>query len=901
MPEYIVHVDLASENLKYHNKHVLAQNGAAVTATDKLSRSYWIIRKVYGDGHYDVQKESARVYEFNFQTGTLGLPTDTYEDQTLYEHVFCIIPRAIKYLDVGDVVKLGFYNNNKQKPFIKQVIKSFRGKEPIVANIQLIYGRWTQAWGNPGLNRSVLSAMWDPDATPVAVWTGTSNFAAVPLGVLVTDAGVITAQPLRNEANTAWASVKLDIVNEGSFTVGIGSSPSFFVGYGDMWSNQEGNFVLTRLGPHLQELYRLRENNFERLTLLSLGSRTLSDANFTFDGKFVLGRASRTPGSNIILNFGGTPWPNVPVETIPQGTLVSNIQCWDTNTSLTSLSESWNADPTTPSYFLLTNSWILTGASQTLSVSSTNFVGAYAFRKRPLPSEDGDYGLAVLWGWDVTLPGGNWSGNKDTENNTCSRILKAYLQAFLQASGASVWRREVQVDLTTLPVVTDTAILTPLTNWLESGVTAPDVFAGVIAEQTISNTANGEGELQPAFRPFLLPYRRFADRPQIVLFPANRNNIAPTDVDGNWHNIDVFHAWAPVASGTGDVVCDAAGNEYWAYAHQIEWLAAGGALHRDENLLGRFAFPYLGNQPVSRQNEDLSYTLYHNPDYYPMIGRFVEKVSPSGALIWKADLTQRVSGLSWYATESDLGVAGTEVIGGNTSTPHPLGDNIQWVRPCGRVVFVAADFHSLGPNFQPTTKLLILDDSNGTLLHTIPLYLNDSLVSADVYGNGSDTTTGDGSTTYFTFYPGQEIAEITELRIDGTPTTAFDLFIEIDNFSVNFYDPPIDGSSIEVDYRFSTLLYKQGEYFYDVQDTEFRGGQTEDGVEFAVIFITQVSRESPQLNYPRTMLVQLHENLATAPIVTTHLNTWGATSTLALADGNLLDIVYEGSWKIVAK
>lgn len=147
MPEYRIEVPLRTQALKYHNPLVLAQDGAALEATDKLSRNYWIISKVYGDGHYDVQKESARVYEFNYHLGVVGVGSDTFEDQTKYEHVFCIIPRAVKYLGVGDVVKLGFYNNNKNKPFIKQIIKSFMARGVAAsAGPSIEVGIWDQTW-----------------------------------------------------------------------------------------------------------------------------------------------------------------------------------------------------------------------------------------------------------------------------------------------------------------------------------------------------------------------------------------------------------------------------------------------------------------------------------------------------------------------------------------------------------------------------------------------------------------------------------------------------------------------------------------------------------------------------------------------------------------------------------
>ena len=245
--------------------------------------------------------------------------------------------------------------------------------------------------------------------------------------------------------------------------------------------------------------------------------------------------------------------------------------------------------------------------------------------------------------------------------------------------------------------------------------------------------------------------------------------------------------------------------------------------------------------------------------------------------------------------------AGADVIGGVAAGTHPLGDNIQWVRPCGRVVFVAADFHSLGPNFQPTLKLLVLSDANGALLHTIPLYLNANVLSSDINGSGFTDTTADGSTTQFFFNPGVEISEITELRIDGLVTTDYSLNISGAEFDVTFPDPPVDGAYIEIDYTTTEVIHRAGEYLYDVQSAEIRCGQTEGGLEFAVVFVTQVARDGSG-NFPRTILVEMGSSISVAPTVSTYVKTWGSTSTLALSNGRLVDIVWDGSqWTIVAK
>lgn len=782
---------------------------------------------------------------------------------------------------------------------------------------ETMYQHWVQAFGNPGLTRGRISAVWDPEGVGDVLWTGSGVFASVPHGVVFGGGLLITAQAVRNEANTAWEAVTL-YIGEDTYTAALGSSPSFLVGYGDLWCNVDGDLVLLRLGPHLQQLYRLREGTFEQITLSSLGSRTISGANMSLSGKFVLGDSFREiPGdSAIVLNFGGLPSLD-PTVTLPQGNPVNGIQCWDTNTDLSSLAESWEVDPTDPLWpNSLDTSWVISSVSQLLPLVGETCRVATAWVRRPLP-QHGAHDMAVLWGFTSTLPGGNWSGDKATFNNYATRRVCAILSSLTLASGATIWHRKIEVDTESLPVITDEAILGPLTDFFSANQptsigSAGASFGGVAGEEILTNPVgptsdageNAVGQLLP-IEPYGVPYRRFSLGLGIVLFPADRNEVEPTEVESNLDNFAVFTYYPAnpqtgyAAGGSAEVVCDAAGNAFWAYAQPISFIQAGGTFWAG-GVLGSSRGDW-ANQLVAAQAPGGDFVCYHNPDYFPLYGRFVEKVSPSGALVWRSDLTQLVAGMAWYRTESELGVPNLNVIGGSTSTAHPMGDNIQWVRPCGRVVFVAADMRTLGPNYQPTLQLLVLSDASGGLLHTVGLLLDDEVLAETVYATGFTSATGDGVEVYFSLYVGEEVAEILEVRIDGVPTVAYDVVINVDNFEITFYDPPAEGAVIDIDYRLSEVVYRAGEYLYDVQSAEIRHGQTAEGTEWAVIFVTQQSREATPGNYPRTILVQLGTNLTTPPTVTTHARTWTSPSTLALSNGQLVDLVWTGTeWTAVA-
>lgn len=113
-------------------------------ADSRLSRHYWIITTVRGGGYFDVRKETALIYNFDSATGTSNNGSETNTDVTSYTYVLCILPGAT-YLSEGDVVKLGFYYNNVNRPYIKQIIKSKKGREAMSPSF-LVPGIWDQTW-----------------------------------------------------------------------------------------------------------------------------------------------------------------------------------------------------------------------------------------------------------------------------------------------------------------------------------------------------------------------------------------------------------------------------------------------------------------------------------------------------------------------------------------------------------------------------------------------------------------------------------------------------------------------------------------------------------------------------------------------------------------------------------
>lgn len=175
----------------------------ASLASQRLTRNYWIITRKYGNGYFDVQKESALIYNFSSSTGQITGGSSSNDDVTKYSYVLCILPGA-RYLDTGDVVKLGFYRNNTKRPYIKQIVKSRMGKESLVPDVPAVLsGKWIETWGpyfrNP-LGISTADPLQWPGGRRFDFETnpegGAGNWGVPPLGLLLTDEG--------NEEPRAW-------------------------------------------------------------------------------------------------------------------------------------------------------------------------------------------------------------------------------------------------------------------------------------------------------------------------------------------------------------------------------------------------------------------------------------------------------------------------------------------------------------------------------------------------------------------------------------------------------------------------------------------------------------------------------------------------------------------------
>lgn len=288
----------------------------------------------------------------------------------------------------------------------------------------------------------------------------------------------------------------------------------------------------------------------------------------------------------------------------------------------------------------------------------------------------------------------------------------------------------------------------------------------------------------------------------------------------------------------------------------------------------------------------------HSPDLFHVYERYIIKLSTTGTLLWECDLTQLVAGCTWYMTEISLGGFADAIIGGVATDPIPLGDNIWHKSPAGRVLFALVDYHDLGPNFYPTTKLLILNDSDGSIVHTVPLWINDDVLEDEVFETSEHTQefVTDGLQYVFALdlHGFGLVASVTEVRVDGTPTS--DWFQAGNNVEFTYIPDP--AHDISCDYVANdTTKYFEGErrYGIDGPSLEIRSGVA--GNEWAAVFVQQVDRTTGS-TVSRLVMVETQSTLSSTPTTTQYTHDVTNAFHVAVSGGHLLRITFSGSWKI---
>ncbi len=789
---------------------------------------------------------------------------------------------------------------------------------------------WLYAAGGPGLSRGAVSPFPDFTAMGVEMWTGSSRPDAYPLGVLLLDTGatILTAQMLRNEGDTAWEKLRLYVVGSDPETldVDLSASPDLVYGYSGMWSNPAGDLVFCWLEPTLQ-LYRRRFDLFEGITLSDVSQASLAGVNISPGGLIGLGRHVRQYPST----SGGPGWYSGPITTTYGSTIPTNggmLEGWVADVSGTTLARAFSVDPA--EILELTNPVVLTWNSGQMAARGEALVGVAAGREiLHAPSATP---------WQLLLISGGGSGPVSdvavisTSAAVYSTTQKACIYA-LDDSGATLWSDSLSV--TAAVAVGDSGLLNPLTTFLMDNLPATSSLGtggttytidagGLIADSSLAASSC-------IYENF--PYAGMSptdfDGPQYSQFTgggihflplSTGNTIQSVEVGDQFSTIEVFLRWPmdqlasslPMPESNAKVLETAD----YVFTARLEikdagLLVSGGSCDGMGDGLQARDYPFtayeLGEVIPGDPEHDppiptVSHaTIYHVPQRVELYNRFIRKTTKgTNDTGLDCDLTQALTA-AWYRLDSQLKPpfgTGDGVIGGDSVGDIEMPDNIWGMACAGRVLWALTDWHTLGAKFLPETKLTLIEHSDMSVIRHLTIRTSGTL-SEDIFetDTSSDSFLCDGIQEDFDL--GEAATEITEVRINGTPTASW-TWSEDHPTTLHMTDTPEDGDELEVDYVFNvSLLYRSGDYRYEIDGaaTVLDAGAYA-GAEWAIVALSQRDRTtgSPVL---KVITVQGVADLSTAPTVTTYDAELEAAFSVAIGSGHLYKIVYEsGAWKI---
>lgn len=788
---------------------------------------------------------------------------------------------------------------------------------------------WLYALGGAGLGRSALSPLPNPAATPSTVWTGTGVFNAFPMGVLSLAAGakILTAQLLRNTGDTAWEKLRLHVIGTGAETLDVDllTSPAIAFGYSRMWSDAPGTLVLISLAPTL-EIYRRRFGLFEALTLADNSKDTFEFMNVV-SGSVVTGAYQRN-----LPSITGTTMISDPTITYGTDDYPTNggyVEGWLCDVSGTSIARAWQVAPN--EVLALTHPILLSWVGQMAGCNGS--VLGFASGREALNPLDSTFNLGLSAAF---LNPASDAVEVALTSTVFSRTLKASIFAVDPDSGAVTGQYDL--DMTAAAPHVDEGLLQPMEDCLEgtmpadSGSGSPNylyTWGGRHTQQDTSSAFSdpiGVGDNRYINYPtrddaspsFLAPdFEVFCgDRIGIQFLPMGaKNSSMPAEVGTNFRTTDAFTGW-PGNSGDssvsqGAISCkDSSAYFAWLKPYPILFPEHEGPVFNSNGNLLLETINAIGPP---------GYFYGATKKFLPTVAfcqeRFLTKVAVSGGGIshaWTSDLTQLVTAAWWRASVDiapPFGWTGHEFVGGDSTDPIPLGDQIYQISAAGRVVFATLDLHALGAKFLPETRLAILDDSDGSLLHTIAINLDDSLLTADIREpDGDDIITEE--TENWTIDPDtsddhallHDLTELISITINGDPAVeGVDYtYASPNRFLIN--TGPL-GADVSVTYTWTepgaigAVRFYEGERRYGTDSVELRTGSS-GGLEWAICFVSQTDRTDDS-GVQRTVVIETGTLLSDTPTVTQYTYFPQAPASVALANGHLLTIDYSGgSWKI---
>lgn len=800
----------------------------------------------------------------------------------------------------------------------------------LMPNWQVALTDWLYALGGPGLGRWALSAQPDPNATPSTVWTGTTRFDAYPLGVLSLAAGakIVTAQMLRTEDDTAWEKLRLHVVGTGAETldVDLTASPDLVFGYSHLWSDAAGTLVIAHLAPTTQ-FYRRRFSLFEAITLADLSAANFDLVN-VIAGTIATGAHTRQiptcSGTHLYSSIDVTFATGYP-------TNGGHVEGWLADVSGTSLARAWQKTP--EELLELTQPVVLSWQGQ-VAQAGNRLLALASGREALWVSGPSEYDLGLATGFD-RAPASD-SSVVDLENNIFSRSLKAVVALINPATGEVADR--YTITATPAAPVTDNGLLQPMEDTLEatmptdSGVGTPSyvyTWGGRHGQEDTSVQFHDPAQVDDArFSnfPFVDPatdtpfsgpdFEVFAGaRIGIQFLPmASANTTMPTKVGTHFRTTDAFVAWpgngAEVLS-RGAISCKS-GAAYVAYLKPKAYLfPESDGIQTTNNGLRLQTINAVGPPGYTYGS-----TIKFLPEVAFFQQRFLAKLNVSDSAItvaWTADLTQLVTA-SWWRASAEIappfGWSGHEFVGGDSSSPLPLGDQIHQISAVGRVVFATIDLHALGAKYQPETRLAILDDSDGTLLHTVGILPSTATLASDVHEPDGPTPDPEEASESWTIDPDASDDHALEHDVLTLDSVSINGVLAESGVDYTYASPnrilinagPL-GADVVVNYTWQppappgAVKYYAGERRYAITSHELRTGAS-GGTEWAVIFTTLLDRTDDS-TLSRTVVVPTSSDLSTAPGATVYSTSPTAAASVAIANGHMLRIEYVGGeWVI---
>lgn len=331
-----------------------------------------------------------------------------------------------------------------------------------------------------------------------------------------------------------------------------------------------------------------------------------------------------------------------------------------------------------------------------------------------------------------------------------------------------------------------------------------------------------------------------------------------------------------------------------------DWVNGSGATYYGVGMADSF---YSG--PIGTVN-----TFFVRSQSY-LAMRYVRKIDTNGVLVWSKDMTQLIAGAEFWKKSSDMDLRpfSKDYIGAVSTELLPLGDDMGPLRPTGRVVFQWVDFHELGPNFLPTQKLVIYNDDNGDVLHTLDLsnldggedpaeVLATEMREPDIPGppEGLDSTsfTGDGTTTKFSLTSFAVKIDLVTISTGDIPYS-----LAPDGLSIIFESAPPSGANISV-FWFThygpgtpgALIWRRGEKRFDPVVTEIHVGIDPNSREWALVSITQTDRLNGSHSGGKLLRLKMGANITVVPDIQ-----WAGSPIppeQAIEGGSLYKIAYTG-------